>query len=87
MNYTNPINPKMTLTLNAYTRRRMKMVRDIKRYTELDPNHVDYIELHSPEYFQHIDYDISEFYLDLGYTEDQLVQIKKDQIKALIDKL
>tara|TARA_R110000787_G_scaffold22835_1_gene65950 strand:+ start:53 stop:331 length:279 start_codon:yes stop_codon:yes gene_type:complete len=87
INYTNPINPKMTLTLNAYTRRRRKMGRIIDQYTKLDSNHIDYIQYKSPEYFQHIESDISEFYLDLGYTEEQVMQMKEDMTSALIDSL
>ena len=81
MTYTNPINPKMKVTTNAYKRRRMAMSRNIKRYSNLDPNHIDYIEYRSTEYFNHVEHDISEFYLDLGYTEDQLMQMKKDMIE------
>lgn len=76
MTYTNPINPKMQVTLNAYTRRRKRIARDLK-------NHY---EFRSPEFFTQVEHVVSTFYINLGYTQEQCAQMKRDMILAMKDK-
>lgn len=77
MTYTNPINPKMQVTLNAYTRKRKQIVKDLQLQYEVP----------SPEFFAQVKHVVSKFYVDLGYTTGQCDQMNKDAIDELISKL
>jgi len=57
-----------TITLKAFNKKRKEIAKDLQRYSELDPTHIDYMS--KEELIWEIGHDTIEFFLDEGYDGD-----------------
>ncbi len=64
------------LTVETLIEKSNQVFDDLERYTLLPKDDIDYLTFE--EYVTHVKHEIKEFFLDLGYTEEQFNQVVKD---------